>query len=456
MSPLLLSLGAVVVPLLVIPFLSALRRVEARWFAGAASVISLVLSSSAAVAFLLDVRSAAMPFGTTLLHADALTVTVGPAIAATCVALILGVSSAELEGRFLRGVLALQAAGIGSLVAGGPLALVFFELLSAGALVFLVGGRRGGRATGMAMGLVTVLLVVAIGLDPDAALTSWAEASSMVSPGLVVPVLLAAVLLRLSVAPFGTWSAAASMGTNSTHALPALLPLGGVAIAARWLHPLLAHTSQDWVLRLPTLLLLMTAITAAMTLVQRDGMRALAFTLAAVQGLVLVAILDPEPLGHLGGELMWGSSLVAGAGFGMAVHGARSRLGSLDLGRFSGLDGTAPRLGSAVLIFGLALAGLPGSVEFIAQELLLNAGISRTLPGLLVGACVAALLGYQNLRLYFRVFHGPDPWGRPGDLLPREVVALGPLAALLLAGGVAPGLVPLMRVAQAAAGHAPL
>ena len=139
---------------------------------------------------------------------------------------------------------------------------------------------------------------------------------------------------------------------------------------------------------------------------------------------------------------------MAGAGFSLTVFGAHARIGRLNLDRFSGLDSGAPRLGLSCLLFGLALAGLPGSVDFIAQELLLNAGIGHSVVGLALAAAVAAGLGLQNLRVFFRLFYGPALSEGGLDLKPREVAAVVPLVVLLVVGGVAPGLVPLLRSAQ--------
>lgn len=454
MNPLLLLLTAVCVPLLALPFVGAVSRQEARWIAGSASLASLALTAASAIVFLLDSAPSEIFVGVSVLQVDALAVTVGPAMAATTLALILGVSNADLDARYLRGVLMLEAAGLGSLLAGSPLVLVLFELLSIGSVLILLRGRRGGRLATGSLGFATLLLSASVFVDLPGAMSSWSViAEQSGGPAWVPGALVVAAMARLSVAPFGTWSAAAARGPSSFHSLPALLPLGGVALAVRWIHPMVEIHGSGWGSWLPPALLGLTILTGALALVQRDGVRALAFTLGAVQGLLLVAVLDPEPLGRLGGELMWGASLAAGAGFGLAIHAARSRVGGLDLERFAGLDATAPRLGAAALLFGLALAGLPGSVEFVAQEMLFNAGVSQTLPGLVGAALVAAVLGFQNLRMYFHIFHGPDDGAPPSDLFAREFVAMVPLGLLLLAGGVAPGLVPLMRVAQTLGGH---
>jgi NADH:ubiquinone oxidoreductase subunit 4 (subunit M) len=91
-------------------------------------------------------------------------------------------------------------------------------------------------------------------------------------------------------------------------------------------------------------------------------------------------------------------------------------------------------------------------VDFVAQELLLNAGISHSVTALVLASAVAACLGLQNLRVFFRLFYGPGPEVAGLGLRPRELLAIVPLAALLVVGGIAPGLVPLLRTAGAVAG----
>lgn len=454
MNTALLALGAAAGPILALPFVSRLPRDDAMWLSAATAALSVALIGASAIGFVLHPSASTVWLGAAAFQVDGLATTVGPAIAVVGLALILAAPRRALDGRFLIGVLGMTSSGLGALLAGNLAALVAFEVSGIVTLWLVLRDRRGGRLALWTLGGCGIVWLTAAAWDPAAAAAPWGSpaASSQLPPPLLAALLLS-VLGRLGIVPLNSWATAATESARPLHVLPALLPLGGVALAARWLHPQLAlMLPANLQLQLSSSILALALVTVGVALVQQEALRSLAFILGAVQALVLVAVLDPQPLGHLGGELLWAASLVAGAGFTLSVMGARARLGALDLRQFHGLERGAPRLALSCLLFGLALAGLPGSVDFVAQELLLNAGIAQSTIGIGVAATVAAGLGFATLRLFFHIYYGPGESLPELELTTREMVALVPLATLLLLGGLAPGLLPLLRGAQAVHG----
>ena len=109
------------------------------------------------------------------------------------------------------------------------------------------------------------------------------------------------------------------------------------------------------------------------------------------------------------------------------------------------------------LLFGLACVGLPGTIDFISEDLTLHGSIAHH-PLLLIGFLSGvSLLGYAVLFLAFRIFLGPRPRSlasiRVPDALPREKLVLIAIAVLLLGGGLMPQTVA-RQLTQQAAPHA--
>ncbi|MBK8409875.1 MAG: hypothetical protein IPL19_18080 [Sandaracinaceae bacterium] len=156
----------------------------------------------------------------------------------------------------------------------------------------------------------------------------------------------------------------------------------------------------------------------------------------------------------MGGLAMWAASTLALTGFSVVVWGLLTRRGDIDLTQHSGLHDAMPTLGAGFLLFGLACVGLPGTIDFISEDLTLHGSIAHH-PLLLLGFLGGvSLLGYAVLFLAFRIFLGPRPRAlrsiRVPDALPREKWVLVAVAVLLLAGGLMPQSVAHQLREQAA------
>jgi len=138
--------------------------------------------------------------------------------------------------------------------------------------------------------------------------------------------------------------------------------------------------------------------------------------------------------------------------------------GTRDAARLGGLARLMPITAAVALLAGLSMAGLPPFVGFVGKELIYEAGLAATSPGLavsiglLANACMVVVAGVVTVRCFFgALVPTPEaPHGEPQD--PPAAMLIGPamLAVLGLIYGLHPALAhPLLGpAASAVAGEA--
>jgi NADH-quinone oxidoreductase subunit M len=176
-----------------------------------------------------------------------------------------------------------------------------------------------------------------------------------------------------------------------------------------------------------------------MALVQREVRRFFCFLFLSHSSLALVGLEIATPIGLTGGLCVWLSVGLSLAGFGLTLRALESRTGRLSLADYHGLYEKMPRLAAFFLLTGLASIGFPGTIGFVATELLVDGAVSVSpLVGMLV-VCAAALNGIAVLHAYFRLFTGtvhPSSISLKSPL--SEQLAILTLSVLLLGGGLIP------------------
>ncbi|GAA1341027.1 hypothetical protein [Saccharothrix algeriensis] len=163
---------------------------------------------------------------------------------------------------------------------------------------------------------------------------------------------------------------------------------------------------------------------AVFAVVQADGARALAFLLAGVNGLALVGGAQP-------------AAAVAATGLAMTVAALVARRGPLSPTAPAGDLARTPRLATAYLGFGLALAGFPLLPGFADVHRLLEHPAAFVVSAVVVAVAVN---GMTVLRGFLGLFAGHPGETGERDLTPLEHRAVALALALLVIGGVAPGL----------------
>ena len=340
-----------------------------------------------------------------------------------------------------------------SFLTAHPLLLVALWIATALPTWISARGTPGGRPTArvFATAMVVSLLCVAVGtvlmlLDPP-----WEKGVGMLgnAGGWLVAV---AVLIRDGIVPFHSWYPAIFSGAPMSMAIAVTMPQVGAYTAVRMLIGHADHgdgVAQELVV--VSQLALFTAVYgAALAVVQRD-LRGLIGTLAMSQSaLVLAGLAGKLPMELNGAFCVWISSGLALTGIALVAWALESRAGSLSLETPQGRFRDAPMLAAFFLLFGLAGIGLPGTLSFVADDLIVSGSLDEQLHAGLMVIASTVLSGIAVLRGWFTIFGGPATVDGPQhSVLPRERVALVGLLVPLFFLGLHPA--PLVRSLERAA-----
>ena len=176
---------------------------------------------------------------------------------------------------------------------------------------------------------------------------------------------------------------------------------------------------------------------------ERKPRRVIAYVLVSVSASVLAGLASGDIKAIAGAMLLWLALSVASTGIVAVLRALEARTTfAFDPRDHLGLGAPAPRLAVFFLIFGLALIGLPGTLGFIAEDLLFHGALERfpllgvTLP------LATALNAIHLLRTYYLLFHGrlPHHAAKIPDALDRERWSLGIFVAFLIILGLVPNI----------------
>jgi NADH-quinone oxidoreductase subunit M len=305
-------------------------------------------------------------------------------------------------------------------------------LLSLAVLPPWIEMRRRGRCTRiytLHMGVFVALLITGYAL---LRLTHEPGETALVAGAL----LSAAALLRSGIVPVHCWMTDLFEKATFGTAILFVTPLTGAYAVMRLVLPI----APDWAMHAIALVSLVTAVYAAgMATVQTEARRFFCYIFLSHASLVLVGLELVTPIGLTGALCVWLSVGLSLTGFGVTLRCVESRLGRISLADYHGLYERMPVLAGFFLLTGLASIGFPGTIGFVAMELLVE-GAVEVYP--LIGTAVvfaAALNGIAILSAYFRIFTGALHTA-PISLGARwpERIAVLLLSALILGGGIFP------------------
>jgi NADH-quinone oxidoreductase subunit M len=248
--------------------------------------------------------------------------------------------------------------------------------------------------------------------------------------------LLAAILIRCGTVPVHCWLTDWFEHASFGNALLFVTPLPGVYAAVRLVLPI----APDWVLHSIGLFSLATAVYAAgMAVVQTEARRFFAYLFLSHASLVLVGLELHTPISLTGALALWISVALSLGGFGLTLRALEARFGRLSLADFHGLYDHSPALAVCFLLTGLASVGFPGTLGFVAAELLVEGAVAASPYVGLVVVLAGAINGIAVVRAYFLLFTGARHTSTVSlNIGPRERVAVLVLAALILGGGLFP------------------
>jgi NADH-quinone oxidoreductase subunit M len=362
-----------------------------------------------------------------------------PLVALLHLLVVLSTARVKLNRMSLGGHLVAEALHLGAFAAAPAAPGVLVLFLALGTIPPAVELRRRGRSArvyGLHMGVFVALLA-----------GGWAAAAAGAA-GLGGGLLLAAVLVRCGTVPLHLWVADLFDGATFGTALLYAVPMTGVYAGLRLVLPLAPDGALQWVGAVS----LATAVYAAgMAAVQADARRFFASLFLSHASLVLVGLELHTVISLTGALFLWAAAAVSLGGLGVVLRAVEARHGRLSLAGHRGLYAEAPALAVGFLVTGLGAVGFPGTLGFVAAELLVDGAIDAD-PLVGVGLAVAAgLNGIAVVRAYLALFTGaagasPVPMGVTG----RERAAVLVLAALILGGGLVPQ--PAVTAARTAAG----
>lgn len=251
-----------------------------------------------------------------------------------------------------------------------------------------------------------------------------------------VLLLTASVLLRSGIAPFHCWMTDLFENATLGTALLFMAPMPGAYAAIRLVFPV----ASDSVLHMLAMAPLATSVYAAgMALVQQEARRFFCYLFLSQSSLVLLGLQIATDISVTGALCVWLSVGLSLTGFGLTLRSLESRLGRLSLKEHRGLAEHTPMLAAFFLVTGLASVGFPGTLGFVAVELLVDGAVQMH-P--FIGAAVvlvAALNGIAVLQVYFRLFAGRrHVTSIPLHCRFSERFAVLVLTALIVGGGLFP------------------
>jgi NADH-quinone oxidoreductase subunit M len=257
-----------------------------------------------------------------------------------------------------------------------------------------------------------------------------------------------AFAIKVPMFPFHTWLPDAHVEAPTAGSVilaGVLLKLGGYGFI-RWtlsLYPDAAHTFAPAIIVLSLIAIIYGAVVA---LVQPDLKKLVAYSSVSHMGFVSLGIFVFQPQGMAGAILqMVNHGLITGALF-LLVGIIYERTHDRTIAKMGGLAARTPVYAAILGFFVFASAGLPGLSGFVGEFLAL-AGTFAVNPWAAAVAAFVMILGAAYLLWMFqRIVTGELSPFLAGlghhltDISPVEILTLAPLAALVVAFGLFPGI----------------
>jgi len=192
---------------------------------------------------------------------------------------------------------------------------------------------------------------------------------------------------------------------------------------------------------------------AVVAIGQSDIMRLIAYTSISHFGFIILGIFVMTTQGQSGSTLYMVNHGLSTAAVFLIAGFLIARGGTRSIADYGGVQKVAPVLAGTFLVSALATLSLPGLAPFISEFLVLLGTFNRYWVAAAFASTALVLSAVYMLWLYQRVMNGPVAQGneRIRDLVPREVVVVAPLVALLLILGIYPK--PVLDIINPAVGH---
>ncbi|UQX90332.1 NADH-quinone oxidoreductase subunit M [Jatrophihabitans telluris] len=257
-----------------------------------------------------------------------------------------------------------------------------------------------------------------------------------------------AFAIKAPLVPFHTWlpDAGAEAPAGGAALLVGVLDKVGTFGFLRYCLPLFPEASRYFAKAIIILSVIGVLYAAFLAMGQRDMKRLVAYTSVAHFGFIGLGIFAFTTQGGTGAVLyMVNHGLSTGLLF-IVVGFLIARGKSRQISDYGGAAAVTPRLGGVFLLAGLASLALPGMSTFISEFLTLVGSFTRHKALAILATTGIILAALYVLLLYQRTMQGglnpkvaaAKAAGHFRDLNARELLAVGPLVALILVLGVYP------------------
>jgi NADH-quinone oxidoreductase subunit M len=310
--------------------------------------------------------------------------------------------------------------------------LVSASLLAAALGLVALGEQQAGS--------VAPLSLLDIGADTTEGAYHW----------VAMPLLFVAIVIRKGVFPFHSWIPVLSQERGPIALALVNVPQLGALVLVRVAIPVFPSSIAGALQIIGGVALLATAYGALLGLVAHDLRRAYGWLTVSQSALVMVGLECTSMAGITGGLTLWISVGLALTGLALAIAAVEARVGQRSLDTLGGVGSRTPWLAAVFIILGMSTVALPGTLGFIAEDLLVH-GVLDSYPGIGVAIVLAtAVNGFTILRMALRTFYGPPPPRlMVSDVLGRERMALMALVVVLIGLGLWPQIVVSTRVPAA-------
>jgi NADH-quinone oxidoreductase subunit M len=420
------------------------RRIDPRIVAITAIAASLLAAMTAAAWWHLGdgapILRGPRLAGGDLVHIDGLTALLLPYVAVVDLAIVLVAPRRAFASAGVRRLLLGAAVTFATLATAHPAALTVLWAVSIVATTTTIRSTVGGRATARVYGrmMAVAIACMAIGTALLVADPPWIAGSGTTGAagGWLVAL---AVMIRKGLIPFHSWYPALFSGASLATALVVTMPQVATYTAARLLVGHADGVPHELVV-LANAALLTAAYGAALAVVQRDVRSLIGMLAMSQSAMVFAGLSGTVPTELCGALAVWVSSGLALTGIGLVAWALESRGGTISIETLQGRFADAPALAGFFLLFGLAALGFPGTLSFVADDLIIAGSLDDHVHAGVLVILTTVFAAIAVMRGWFRVFGGPVTVDAPRhSILPRERVAFTALLVILFGLGLWPG-----------------
>ena len=242
--------------------------------------------------------------------------------------------------------------------------------------------------------------------------------------------------------PLHTWlpDAAKSATPGTSILLLGVLDKVGTFGMIRYGVELFPNASKTFTPLIITLAVISIIYGAILAIGQKDIKGLIAFTSISHFGFITMGIFAMTTQGNSGATLYMLNHGFSTAALFLTAGWMISRRGSSTIADFGGLQRVTPLLAWSFFIAGMSSLALPGLSSFVSEFLVLVGTYTRYPVAAIIGTIGIILAALYILIPVQKALHGPTTPGNENlpDLNKREIVAIAPVIALIIALGFYP------------------